>query len=258
MEQPKKTHRLSTVDKATSLLALFLKYDHFGLVEIENELSISKTAAFRLASTLTDRGFLIKNNETKTYQPGPVLFQIVHKYESNDLPSIVQPFVEQLAHQTSESVYLAIRTGKTFTFLSGIESTHPLKVTNPLGIEDELYCSSSGKLYLAFMPEKDRNQYLKHVKFTPFTPTTITNKNALLLEIEKIRKNGYSLSNAERVVDCIGIAAPIFGFAQEPIACISLLLPISRYNPTESDELIQQVCEAAKQASEAVQQFKKS
>lgn len=258
MEQPKKTHRLSTVDKATSLLALFLKYDYIGLVEIENELGISKTAAFRLASTLADRGFLLKNNEAKTYQPGPILFQIVHKYESNDLPSLVQPFVEQLAHHTSESVYLAIRTGKTFTFLSGIESTHPLKVTNSLGIEAELYCSASGKLYLAFMSEKERNQYLKQVKFTPYTPTTITNKNDLLLELEKIRKNGYSLSNAERADDCIGIAAPIFGFEQEPLACISLLLPISRYNPSESDDLIQQVRAVAKQASSAIQQLEKS
>ena len=62
MERNKTVHRLSTVDKAISLLSLFLKYDTVGLVEIEQELAISKTAAFRLASTLTDRGFLVKNN----------------------------------------------------------------------------------------------------------------------------------------------------------------------------------------------------
>lgn len=257
MEQPKNTHRLSTVDRATSLLALFLKYNEIGLVEIEKELGISKTAAFRLASTLTDRGFLAKNNETKTYQPGPVLFQIVHKYESDDLPSIVQPFIEKLASQTNESIYLAIRTGETFTFISGIESTHPLKVTNPLAIEDELYCSASGKVYLSYMAEKDLAQYLKKVELKRFTNTTITNKKQLQLELEKIRQNGYAIGNAERVDDCIGIAAPIFGHGPEPVACISLLLPISRYNPLENAELIKQVCNAATQATAAFQQLER-
>ena len=65
----KSSHRLSTVDNAISLLSLFLKYDSLSLVDMEQELQVSKTAAFRLAVTLADRGFLVKDIKTKRYNP---------------------------------------------------------------------------------------------------------------------------------------------------------------------------------------------
>lgn len=255
METNKTVHRLSTVDKAISLLSLFLKYETVGLVEIEQELSISKTAAFRLASTLTDRGFLVKNNETKTYQPGPIIFQIVNKFQSNDITSIANPYIQALANMTNETVYLSIRTGNKFIFLSGVESTQPLKVTSPLGEEMDLYYSAVGKLHMAYMSKKDLSTYFKRTTFEKYTDTTLIDSQTLIDELTEIRKLGYSVSHGERISDFIGFAAPVWGFGEEPIAALTLLLPISRSTDTLKPQLINQLCDTAHDISNAFQQL---
>ncbi|MGM9943847.1 MAG: IclR family transcriptional regulator [Lysinibacillus sp.] len=255
MERNKTVHRLSTVDKAISLLSLFLKYDTVGLVEIEQELDISKTAAFRLASTLTDRGFLVKNNHNKTYQPGPIIFQIVNKFQSNDITAIANPYIQALAQKTNETVYLSIRTGNKFVFLSGIESSHPLKVTSPLGDEMDLYYSAVGKLHMAYMSKKDLATYFKRTTFEKYTDTTLIDSNTLLNELEEIRKLGYSVSHGERIADFLGLAAPIWGFGEEPIAALTLLLPISRVDDSWKQQLITLLCETAQEISKAFQQL---
>lgn len=116
MSSKQTTQRLSTVDNAMSLLALFLKYESLGLIDIERETGVSKTAAFRLATTMADRGFLVKDVKTKQYHLGPILFQLVYKLQVNDIVAISEPFIQELANLTNESVYLSIRSGYSYIF----------------------------------------------------------------------------------------------------------------------------------------------
>ncbi|SEN04085.1 DNA-binding transcriptional regulator, IclR family [Mesobacillus persicus] len=238
MEAKKQIHKLSTVDNAISLLSLFLKYDSIGLMDIERELGISKTAAFRLAVTLTDRGFLVKNSKTKQYHPGPILFQLSRKFQVNDIISVSQPYIQELASLTNESVYLSIRSGNKFLFLTGIDSVYPAKVTSPFGDEIDLYFGAAGKLHMAYMSSADIDTYFKRVVLEQFTPATHTEPIQLRAELKKIRENGYSTSLGERDPDSAGIAAPIWGLGEEPTGALGIYLPMSRLNDQKLPELI--------------------
>lgn len=229
MENPKTVHRLSTVDNAISLLTLFLKYKSIGLVDIENELQISKTAAFRLAATLTDRGMLIKNAVSKTYQPGPILFQIINRFHSPNIVEISHPFMVELASVTRESVYLSIRSGNKFIFLSGVESEQALKVTTPLGEENDLYYGAVGKLHMSYMSPKDLQTYFNRTEYIQHTDSTL-DITLLKQQLSTIKQDGYAWSLGERKDGMIGVAAPIWGKGDEPIAALTIILPESRFN----------------------------
>lgn len=249
MSVNKTIHRLSTVDNAISLLTLFLKYESVGLIDVEKEIGISKTAAFRLAATMTDRGFLVKNSKTKRYYPGPILFQLVRKFQVNDIISISQPFIQELAVLTTESVYLSIRSGNKHIFLSGIDSSHPMKVTIPLGDEMDLYYSAAGKLHMAFMSSLDVDNYFKRTVLQNYTPNTLVDSEQLRTELTRIREAGYSTSFGERDSESAGIVAPIWGLGDEPTASLGIYLPMTRMTSEKREELVNLVMDYANKIS---------
>ncbi|GHH96780.1 IclR family transcriptional regulator [Neobacillus kokaensis] len=246
MNTKKTIHRLSTVDNAISLLAMFLKYDSVGLMDVERELGISKTAAFRLAATMTDRGFLIKNTKTKQYYPGPILFQLVQKFQVNDITTVAQPFIQELAQLTNESIYLSIRSGNSYIFLTGVDSIHPVKVTIPFGDEIDLYVGAAGKVHMAYMSTVDIDTYFKRTEFEKNSSVSIEN---LKVELIQIRDAGYSTSFGEAYPDSGGIAVPIWGLSEEPIAVLGLFLPMTRLPQDKRDQLIKLVIDFAEKIS---------
>lgn len=236
MENTKTVHRLSTVDNAISLLTLFLKYKSIGLLDIERELQISKTAAFRLAATLTDRGMLIKNSDNKTYQPGPIIFQIVNQFHSPDIVTIAHPHMMELAAITKESVYLSIRSGNKHIFLSGVESEHALKVTAPLNEEFELYYGAAGKLHMSYMSSKDLQTYFNRTTYIQHTEKTLSIE-LLKQQLSTIKQDGNSWSLGERADGMIGVAAPIWSKGDEPIAALIIIFPLSRFQKESKEHL---------------------
>lgn len=230
--------RLSTVDKAMNLLTLFLKYDSLSLADIEREMTISKTAAFRMTATMSERGFLVKDAETKRYSPGPILFQIVRKFQVNDIVNISQPFIQELARITEESVYLSIRSGHKYIYITGVDSTKDLKVTSPIGDELDLYYGAAGKLHMAFMSSDEINNYLKQTALESFTPYTRTSSKNLKDEFDRIKQHGYSVSLGEREFESGGVAAPIWGQEEEPTAVLGIYLPLTRMKQQELIQLV--------------------
>ena len=242
MDTKKTIHRSSTVDNAISILSLFLKYDSIGLMDMERELGISKTAAFRLAATMTDRGFLVKNPKSKQYYPGPILFQLVQKFQVNDITTISQPYIQELAERTNESIYLSIRTGNSYIFLTGIDSIYPVKVTIPFGDEIDLTIGAAGKLHMAYMSNADMETYIKRTGFEKNSPVDFEN---LEEDLARIRSLGYSTSFGEAFPDSGGVVAPIWGLGEEPTAALGLFLPMSRLSDDKKDELVKLVVDFA-------------
>lgn len=243
-------HRSSTVDNAMSFLTLFLKYESVSLVDVEKELGISKTAAFRLATTMTERGFLFKNAKTKRYYPGPVLFLLTQVQKNNNVTDASKQLIQELADLTKESVYLSIRTGFKFIFLTGVDSSQALKVTSPMGNEMECYCSAAGKLHLAYMLPSELDRYLKRTVLKKHTPTTITDPDHLREELVKIKQTGYSISVGESEPGAVGIAAPIWGPSNELVATLGIYLPVYRFNNENKEKLIKLARDYAAKISE--------
>lgn len=249
MSSKQTTHRLSTVDNAMSLLALFLKYESVGLMDIERETGVSKTAAFRLAATMVDRGFLVKDVKTKQYHPGPILFQLVYKFQVNDIVTVSEPFVQELANLTNESVYISIRSGHYYIFLSGVDSNYPVKVTSPLGDELELHLGAAGKVHLAYMAASNLKQYFKRTELKTYNPDIPMSEQLIQKELEQIKEKGYAVSLGEAFPDSAGFSAPIWGLGEEPTATLSILLPMTRLTTEKQHELIDLLLKYSKQIS---------
>jgi len=91
---------------------------------------------------------------------------------------------------------------------------------------------------------------IKERGLTPLTPHTITTKEDLIAELEKIRKKGYAIDDEECEIGARCVAAPIWDYTGRVVAGISVSGPVSRMN-IEKIEYVQTIIkEIASKASQ--------
>lgn len=238
-----------------SLMSLYLQYESLSLTDVERELRLSKTAAFRLAATLEEQKYLIKDKRTKRFFLGPVIFQLVRKHQKEDLIGLVQDLIQELVTESGETANISIRTGEGYSHISVTEGAHLMKVSwsNTASLSyKHLHAGSAGKLLLAYMSPSEQEDYLKNNKLKAFTDKTITKRDEMIKEITRIREQGYSTSIEEAELGIAGISAPIWGISREPLAALSIFLPVTRLIPNKEQELTELVKKYAQKMSDKV------
>ncbi len=75
------------------------------------------------------------------------------------------------------------------------------------------------------MPDNRVDEILGAPPFHRFTPNTLTTREAVNEELQKVRKNGFSVDNEEYVQGLLCIAAPVRGSSGEVVAALSVALP---------------------------------
>jgi IclR family acetate operon transcriptional repressor len=71
-----------------------------------------------------------------------------------------------------------------------------------------------------------------------FTTSTITDVTTMLRELETIRKQGFAVDNFERFEAGRGLAVPVMGEGDLPVAA---MLALGRLDPARDEETIQQM-----------------
>lgn len=79
-----------------------------------------------------------------------------------------------------------------------------------------------------------------------FTPATITKEKDLIVELEKVRTQGYALENMENEPDGRCIAAPIFDPQKKVIASLSISGPLPRMSAPKARAMIKDLTAACR------------
>jgi DNA-binding IclR family transcriptional regulator len=108
------------------------------------------------------------------------------------------------------------------------------------------YCTGLGKMLLAYIdPDLVRNYYIK-TGLHRYSDATIQSVDALLVQLEKVKAQGYALDLGEHEVEVRCVAVPIFGMSGRVLSAISVSGPASRMATLENQtELIQRTQETA-------------
>ena len=99
---------------------------------------------------------------------------------------------------------------------------------NGLGLMNAMHCTGNGKLILQQYSDDQLNKLIAAKGLTRYTDHTITTKEALLDELEKIRKRGYAIDNEECEIGARCVACPICDYTGNIIAGVSITGPSTR------------------------------
>ena len=245
-----------SLERALQILCLFTDdAQQKTLTEISNRTELNPSTVRRLLITLMDYGFVSQDDVTRKYRLGIRFMEFGNIVASQiDLKTEARPFIEELAELFNERVHLSIfdyQHGQTIC-LDMVESTYPVRMTSQIGGRGYFHCSGSGKVFAAYMSEKELSEMICRYGLPKFTETTITDELAFRRELQQIRVQGYAFDNGEHDEEIQCVAAPIWGMSNAVVATVSIALPVWRNDKEKTAKMIAAQEQTARKISRSI------
>jgi DNA-binding IclR family transcriptional regulator len=246
-------YEVRSVKRALTLLRTFLAHDAgLSAAEMSKETGLDPSTVFRLLLTLEGQGFVEVNHTTGKYRPGVTLLELGSRFLKNsDIRSRAIGHLESLRDEFGETVHLTILDGNEVVYLEKLAGLHPIGfMSSRVGDRNPAHCTGVGKALLAYLPDDELVARYPDGRLTRYTDTTITDLEALRLELKGVRERGYATDQEEHEQGVKCVAVPVFdhkGIA----AAISVSGPSDRVDHhLASGDLIAKLQWAAEQISE--------
>tara|TARA_B110000014_G_scaffold175943_1_gene125827 strand:- start:348 stop:1109 length:762 start_codon:yes stop_codon:yes gene_type:complete len=238
----------TSVEKAFKILECFSSNNtELGVTELAHKMSTNKSAVYRMLATMVALDVIQQNPENEKYRLGLKLFELGQRVSINkNFINKAKPYMEELVRRADETAHLAIYRNQEVYFLDKVEGPHDLQINTQIGSKKQLYCTGLGKIMLAF-GEPNYRDLIQKTNLYAVTNNTITDNSKLIIEIEKIKKNGFALDMEENEVGLICVAVPVFNRNNEFIAAISNSGPTARFNESKIQNYTDVLKETANQ-----------
>jgi IclR family acetate operon transcriptional repressor len=226
----------TSVDNALRVLLLFRSRQILRVADVAEDLGVARSTAHRLLVALVKRGFAGQDPVTRAYTPGSVLTDIgVSVLGMLGVRNAAQRPMRALADALHETVSLVVLEGANARLLDAIESTHAVRVGARNGQLHPAHCVSGGKVLLSRLPREQIDDLYPDEELVTMTPASIKTKSDLLVELERIRRNGYSTNTSESEQDVSAVAVIIESGGSR--AAISVAAPTTRVPARSVDRL---------------------
>ena len=243
---PSSHYTIAVVARTFDVLEALAAADSpLGATELARCVGTTKSAAYRILTTLEQRGYVIKDAATAEYRlGGRFAYLSQHAQSKSDLRRHARPLLEGLHHRFRETVNLGVPDGSEIVYIDMVESDQGLRMSARLGGRDPLHSTSLGKAILAFLPERERDEILA-VPLPPRTGRTRTDAATVRAELDHIRRAGVADDRGENEPGAVCFGAPIFDAAGIVVAAVSVSSPESRVDAAREREIAAAVREAA-------------
>src|SRR6204780_193561 len=170
---------------------------------------LSRAAVRRCLYTLVKLGFA-GADEAQRYSLRPKMLTLANTYTaSSTLANAAQPILERMSAQYGESFSVATLDGEEIVYIARTSVTRVMSVDLHIGSRLPAYCTSMGRVLLAYLPAEQLEQYLARVTLTPHTTRTVTSVEKLRLALRNVRRNGYAVVDQELEVGLRSLAVPV-------------------------------------------------
>ncbi|TWI32967.1 IclR family transcriptional regulator [Paracoccus sulfuroxidans] len=247
---PDEAGGVKALERALDVLDLLAASNGLTLTEIAKALGTAPSTIHRVLTTLDARGVAESDPITQAWHIGPSAFR--HGTAFMRRSSIVErarPIMRRLMEATGETANLGILNGDAVLFLSQVETHETIRAFFPPGTRSPFHASGIGKALLAHAKPDVLRQILDDAVLSRFTDKTLTERDALLADLEVTRTRGYSFDDEERTLGMRCIAAPVYDLAGEAVAGISVSGPMHRMTEDRCGKIAEAVMVAAQDLS---------
>jgi DNA-binding IclR family transcriptional regulator len=245
----RKNTLVQSVDRAVSMMEYLSRNGWSGVTEVANELGIHKSTAYRLLTTLSDRGLVEQDTATGKYRLGFGVVLLASTVTADlDVLRCARSVCERLSEQTQETVTLTVLEGDDAVIIhQTVPKTTALSV-DWTGMHTPLHATAAGKVFLVHMPDDQRRRVLRR-PLERFTEKTIVDPGVLRDHIQAVREDGYGYTVEELEVGLNAVGAPIRSSDGAVVASVSVSGSVFRLPVQSIPETAELVKEAATEIS---------
>lgn len=246
---PVDRYQIPSLAKACQALRLMADAGRpFTPSDLARQLKMPRTTAFRLLRTLVAEGLIDERDDG--YHLGIGMLRLaLRTLEGIDVRGKSVPVLRELANCTGETAHIAILASDKSLLVEVFDSPNPLRVASRTGTLADLHCSSTGKVLLAHLAAERRDLLIEALKMERRTRNTITAKQDLRRDLERVLELGYGLDDEEYMEGVRCLAAPVRDVGDHVVAAIGITGATLRFTRGEIPRIAELVIGAAAQLS---------
>lgn len=193
-----------TVTRVTAILeSVAARPDGVRLADLVTDLGAPKSSVHGFARGLVAVGYLVE--ESGVYRIGPAVAALLASSRPTAV-EVARPVMEALRAEFDETVTLAELVGNSFVYLLSVDSTQLIRYSAPLHQRRPLMPPSAGKVFLAHLPARKRQAYLRSYVDASHASRPAADVEA---ELAEIRESGVAVNRGETLPDITGVASGI-------------------------------------------------
>ena len=219
------------VEKAIDVLfCLANEQDGVGITDISRQLGLGKSTVHRLLQTVQQRQ-LVEQDERRRYRLSYGVLQLSAAFLRHlNIHDAASPHLRRLRDETGETASLTIREATSRFHLEEVPGVHEVKFSLEIGKSLPLFLGASGKALVAWLSDEELDALIKTCGLPAFTPFSITDPRVLKEQLAQTREHGYAVSQSERFIDVVSVAAPVRDVSGRVIAALNVTGPSSRFS----------------------------
>ena len=252
---PSSRYNIEALARGLEVLTLFtFERSSLSLTEIVALTQLNKSTAFRVVSTLETLGYLERDSETRCYHPGlKVLTLGFTALNCLEMAQIAQPYLKILSNACGETTNMSTRDGAEIVYVARNIAQQIISVNLQRGSRLPVYCTSMGKAQLVDLSRQELFDLLGEGPYLSWGPNTLMHPEALVAELDNVRRQGYAINDEELAIGLRSVAAPIRGPEGQVVAAINISVPGARMSRQELEtHFAPKVLDTARQISSAL------
>ena len=205
------------------LEAIAFSSSPMGIRGIARQIGLANSIAQRLVTTLSSRGYLEQDEATRRYRLGYRVFEVGSRYISYDgLIDASMPELRQLADEHGFNSFLGVLRDNSVIYLATLQSRGPITLRRLPGDRACVHSTALGKALLAELSDAEVRALLGSTELPHLTPRTKCDVEALLADVRKARRLGYSVVDGENLPGVFSVGAAIRDGSGRAVAAISV------------------------------------
>lgn len=213
--------------------------DGLALTELAKLVGLPVSTTHRLLTDLAELGFATADPETKRYSVGLRVLELAQGVAlGRTVGAAAAAPMAALTVETEETTILSMLDGPEIVYIQRIDPNRRVRISAYVGQRGPAFCTSTGKILLAALPDDQRRAVLSLTDYERYAPNTSTDPVAVREEIEGVAKTGYAFADGEYDPDIRAIAVPVMGPDGGCIAGLCVAAPAFRASRTKLRQLL--------------------
>ena len=224
---------IETLDRGLRVIQSFgIDRRPMTLSDLSKSVNLPRATVRRILMTLVRSGFVVGDERLFSLTPRVLLLASAY-LTSNQINTVMQPLMDEVASKAKEVCSLAILDGEEVVFIARSSPARVFSTGLDIGYRLPAFCTSVGRVLLGRLANDELTRMVDGMKLAPQTQSTLVDKSAVIATIIADRTKGYSLVDQEAEEGFRSISVPIRRYDGVVIAAANIGAHVDRITTGE-------------------------
>jgi DNA-binding IclR family transcriptional regulator len=245
-----------TITRAVRALKLIAEQPNgLRLTDLAEDLELTQPTAHRLLQTLMSERMLVRDDRTRRYTLGPLVFELgLASNHHFNLRDICMPILESLAERSGDTSFLFVRSGNDAVCLSRVQGNYPIQTPMvEIGSRQPLGVNAGGLALLSCLSEAELMRTLEAIA-ARLPAYGELDTEELRAHCARAQQQGFAWIANKAAPGVSALGLPIRSSTGTAIAAITVAATVERMNDQRVKQMLPLLRDAAFQITQLLRQ----